>query len=48
MIRLPNCFRGYAWVLYLALAALLVYYFRVPLRAYEKVESRKHQCGGSS
>uniref|UniRef100_A0A915DB70 Protein ST7 homolog n=1 Tax=Ditylenchus dipsaci TaxID=166011 RepID=A0A915DB70_9BILA len=37
--RLPSFFRGYLWLVYLAVVVLIVYYFRVPLKAYEKMES---------
>jgi hypothetical protein len=36
---LPGFCKGYLWLLYLLLLALLIYYFRVPLKAYEKLES---------
>uniref|UniRef100_A0A914ICR7 Protein ST7 homolog n=1 Tax=Globodera rostochiensis TaxID=31243 RepID=A0A914ICR7_GLORO len=39
MLRIPTFFKGYLWLLYLGVVVLLVYYFRVPLKAYEKFES---------
>lgn len=38
---LPGFFsRGYLWLFYLFVLTLLVYYFRIPVKAYEKVDSR--------
>lgn len=39
---MPNFFKGYLWVLYLGIIALFVYYFRGPLKAYDKMESCKY------
>ncbi|CAK5067064.1 unnamed protein product [Meloidogyne enterolobii] len=36
---LPSFFKGYICLLSLLFLALVIYYFRVPLRAYEKFES---------